>query len=77
PVKEKSLQPIVVNLRQQLHDGIRKSIDDILNESSKTISRRRIPNAYNDTVQTLFKLDTTEIDLPPAADSVLSVNYTD
>ncbi|MDR0725590.1 MAG: AsmA family protein [Prevotellaceae bacterium] len=64
PVKEKSLQPIVVNLRQQLHDGIRKSIDDILNESSKTISRRRIPNVYNDTVQTLFKLDTTEIDLP-------------
>jgi hypothetical protein len=60
PVKEKSLQSTVVNLRKQLYDGIRKSIDNILNESPAIINRRPIPDANNDTVQTLFKLDTTE-----------------
>lgn len=71
PVKEKSLQTVVFNLRQQLHDGIRKSIDDILNESPEIIRRRRpIPDTNNDTVQKLFKLDTTETELPPLADSV-------
>jgi hypothetical protein len=64
PVKEKSLQSMVINLRQQLHDGIRKSIDDILNESSINTNRHLIPNAISDTVQTLFKLDTTPVNLP-------------
>jgi hypothetical protein len=61
PVKEKSLQSVVVDLRQQLHDGLRKSIDNILDESPATVNRRLIPNADSDTVQSLFKLDTTEV----------------
>jgi hypothetical protein len=58
PVKEKSLQSVVINLRQQFHDGLRKSIDNILNESPEIINRRLIPDTNNDTVQNLFKLDT-------------------
>jgi hypothetical protein len=71
PVKEKSLQSAVINLRQQLHDGIRKVIDDILNESPEIINRRLIPpDIHDDTVQTLFKLDTTEVELPTITDSI-------
>jgi hypothetical protein len=70
PVKEKSLQSTVINLRQQIHDGLRKSIDDILNESPAIVNRRRIPNTNNDTLRSLFKMDTTEIELSPIADSL-------
>jgi hypothetical protein len=70
PVKEKSLSPTVINLRQKLHDGLRKSIDDILNENPENINRRIIPDTDSDTLQSLFKLDTTAIEVPPVADTV-------
>jgi hypothetical protein len=57
PVKEKSLQSVVFNLRQQVYDGLRKSIDDILNESPEILNRRLIPDTNNDTIQSLFKID--------------------
>jgi hypothetical protein len=59
PVKEKSLHSTVINLRQQLHDGLRKSIDNILNESPEIINRHLIPDVADDTIQTLLKIDTT------------------
>jgi hypothetical protein len=70
PVKEKSLQSAVVNLRQQMHDVLRKSIDDILNESSGKINRRLIPNVTDDTLRSLFKLDTTQMEPIPILDSI-------
>jgi hypothetical protein len=70
PVKEKSLGSTIINLRQQLHDGLRQSIDDILNESTETVNHRILPNVGNDTMQTLFELDTTKIEVLPVADTI-------
>jgi hypothetical protein len=69
PVKEKSLQSVVINLRQQVHDGLRKSIDNILNESSATI-QPLVPDADNDTIQSLFQLDTVTTEPVPLADTL-------
>jgi hypothetical protein len=69
-VKEKSLESVVVNLRQQIHDGLRKSIDNILNESSEIINRRPIQVMNNDTVQTLFEVDTTKVEAIPVIDTL-------
>jgi hypothetical protein len=70
PVKEKSLEPIIFNLRRQLHDGLRQSIDNILNESSTMINRRILPDMENDSVQTLFEVDTTNLEVSPVVDSL-------
>jgi hypothetical protein len=70
PVKEKSLESTIINLRQQLHDGLRKSIDNILNESPEIIERRILPDMNSDTVQTLLEVDTTKIEALPVTDSL-------
>jgi len=57
PAKEHSLESTVINVRRQMHDNLRKSIDDILNESDSFRLQRPLIN--NDTLDTLFKLDTT------------------
>ncbi|MDR0384996.1 MAG: hypothetical protein LBH60_02840, partial [Prevotellaceae bacterium] len=78
PVKKAPLAPTVINLRQQLHSILRKSIDEILNESPETLLRqghRRSPALSSDSIQSLLKLDTVPeeqlpyIDISP--DSVL------
>jgi hypothetical protein len=61
PVKEKSLTSAVINVRRQLHDILRKSIDEILNESSETMYRQRPPVLNNDSIQSVLKLDTISI----------------
>jgi hypothetical protein len=84
PVKEKSLESTVINMRQQLRASLRKSIDDILNESPEQLNRRPRIAIGNDSIASLFKLDSinTEGDgtlkpdsissepLPPTADSL-------
>jgi hypothetical protein len=62
PVKEKSLASTVINMRQELHDILRKSIDEILNESSETGYRQKIPVLNSDSIQSLVKLDTVQIE---------------
>jgi hypothetical protein len=69
PVKEKSLESVILNLRQQLHDGLRKSIDDILNESPAIMNRSILPDT-DDTIQTLFEVDTTKMETPAVVDSL-------
>jgi hypothetical protein len=61
-VKENSLESVIINLRQQLHDGLRQSINNILNEASPEIINRSIlPDTGSDTVQTLFEMDTASM----------------
>ncbi|MDR0729718.1 MAG: hypothetical protein LBF19_06330 [Prevotellaceae bacterium] len=58
PVKEQSLESTVINMRQQLHASLRKSIDDILNEAPAAARRPLI--AINDRDrEALFAVDTT------------------
>jgi hypothetical protein len=68
PVKEKSLQSVVINLRQQLHDKLRKSFDNILDEEPERINHRLFPDVNSDTIQSLFKLDSTKIEELPVSD---------
>jgi hypothetical protein len=76
PVKEKSLMSSVVNLRQQLHDGLRKSIDNILNEAPEILDRRPpIINIVNDSIQTLLEIDT--IQTLPEIDTIKTLLETD
>jgi hypothetical protein len=70
PVKEKSLESTIINLRQQLHEGLRKSIDNILDESPEITERQILPDKDSDTVQTLLELDTTRIEMLPVIDSL-------
>jgi hypothetical protein len=64
PVKEKSLASTVINIRQQLHDGLRKSIDQILSEDPETQFRRKSPVQINDTIQSMLELDTIQQSMP-------------
>jgi hypothetical protein len=72
PVKEQSLESTVVNVRRQLHESLRKSIDDILNEAPERTARVRPLPIGNDAKESLFELDTTRVETPLAADSLLS-----
>ncbi|MDR2425368.1 MAG: hypothetical protein LBD59_11720 [Prevotellaceae bacterium] len=57
PVKTQSLESTVFNLRQQMYDALRKSIDDILNE---TPAPRRSPLMNSDMNSMLFSIDNSE-----------------
>jgi hypothetical protein len=57
PVKEQSLESTVINMRQQLHASLRKSIDDILNEAPAV--RRPLIVINDSNHKALFVVDTT------------------
>jgi hypothetical protein len=60
PVAEKSLALTVINIRQQLHDGLRKSIDAILSEDPDARFGQKSPVQLNDTIQSMLELDTIQ-----------------
>ncbi len=64
PAKEKSLASVQINLRQQMEEGLRKSIDEIMN-APLTASVRRPRVALSDSLQReYFRLDTTKVEVP-------------
>jgi hypothetical protein len=71
PVKEKSLSSTVINIRQQLYDGLRKSIDQILSEDPETQFRQRPSIPINDSIQSMLELDS--IQSMPELDSIQSI----
>jgi hypothetical protein len=70
PAKTTSLESTVINLRRQVHESLRKSIDAILNEPAATLSRSRPSVTTNAAAETIFELDTTKIALQPVPDSL-------
>jgi hypothetical protein len=83
PVKRTSFTSSVINLRQQLHGILRKSIDEILNENPETLSRQthRISSALgSDSIQSLLKIDTVRdmqssyIYVSPSGDTLENVD---
>jgi hypothetical protein len=60
PVKEQSLESTVINMREQLYASLRKSIDDILNESAENLHRPRVAMNVQER-EALFGMDTVSV----------------
>jgi hypothetical protein len=64
PAKKQTLASVQVNLRQQMYDHLKKTIDEIINEPSATPSFKSRLMISEDLKQEYFKLDTTTVALP-------------
>ncbi len=65
PVKVQSLEASQTNLRQQLHENLKKSIDEIIHAPATSGIRRPQINLSDSLNNAYFKMDTTKVDYPP------------
>lgn len=66
PTKEKSLASVQINLRQQMEESLRKSIDEIMSAPLAASIRQPRVTLSDSLRQEYFQLDTTKVEAPDA-----------